>query len=62
MYLLIKVQGKMSKVLKTLALEKPTNFIFPIFLLKYRTLGAEFAKKYANLDIFEENFAKMRQA
>jgi hypothetical protein len=31
LYLLIKVQGKMPKMLKTLARGKPTNFIFPIF-------------------------------
>ena len=29
LHLLIKVQGKMPKALKTLALGKPTNFIFP---------------------------------
>ena len=52
----------MLKMIKTLALGKPTNFIFPNFEFKYRTLGTEFAKKYANLDIFEENFAKMRLA
>ncbi len=42
---LFQVQGNMIKMLKTLALEKLTNSIFPDFEFKNQTLDADFTKK-----------------
>ena len=60
-YLSTKMHGKIPKVLKTLALEKSTNFFFPILSSNIELLAVNSQKKYTNLNVFgkkSQNFEK----
>ncbi len=54
-----QVQGNMIKVLKTLALEKLINSIFPDFAFKNRTLDADFTKNVSIWMILMRNLTKL---
>jgi len=64
-YLSIKVHRKMSKVLKTLALEKYANFIFPDFDCEIELCTCFYknlCEKSANLNVCGKKSQKIEKA